>query len=342
MSCKSTLLSFFLVTVVATSISAKTDKKTSKFRLAILNIRAKEGFSQPTADILTHIIRTKMVNTRMFIIIEKENVDLIFKEQSLSLSGCIDSACSIRIGKLLSADKILVGTASRIGKKIHIQLKITDVSKGRIEISETGTSVGVDNLEDTAHRLVRRISARLSGVNEDEIVVYANMKRWQRFWRSAILPGWGQLSEGYKFKGRGFIIATAIVLPAYLYSYAIMDRRRSDYRMYDASPFAFLTVNTPINPALPYLYTQLNLAKKREVYVKAANRFNISWGALVSLWIINIIDVIFFSEKSASAEYRNIRFEIAGNLNNFLSEEYTNRKQLSESDTLVFCYEYRF
>ena len=54
------------------------------------------------------------------------------KEQTVQQSGCADTSCAVELGKLLSADKILVGTLNKLGDTYIINARIIDVEKGNM------------------------------------------------------------------------------------------------------------------------------------------------------------------------------------------------------------------
>ena len=72
-----------------------------------------------------------MVNTGVFEVIEQSQAGNILDAQEYSLSGCTDEACAVEIGKLLAAENIVLGSVSKLGKKIIVTAKIIDVSTGQ-------------------------------------------------------------------------------------------------------------------------------------------------------------------------------------------------------------------
>ena len=57
------------------------------------------------------------VNTGLFTVGERGEMDSILKEQGFQASGCTDIECAVKIGKLLSANKMLVGEIGKLGTK---------------------------------------------------------------------------------------------------------------------------------------------------------------------------------------------------------------------------------
>ncbi len=59
---------------------------------------------------------TELVKSGKFRVIERERLDAIMKEKNLVLSGDIDPATAMKIGKLIGVDYILTGALTEYGK----------------------------------------------------------------------------------------------------------------------------------------------------------------------------------------------------------------------------------
>ncbi len=62
---------------------------------------------------------THLVKTGKFSVIERDKLDLVLKEQSLSASGGIDPRTAIELGKLLGVQLILTGSITKFSIKQH-------------------------------------------------------------------------------------------------------------------------------------------------------------------------------------------------------------------------------
>jgi TolB-like protein len=81
-------------------------------------------------------------------LVERENLNKILKEQALSSSGLTEGQ-SIQVGRLLEANKIIMGFFVLSGGKIRIDIRITDTESGIIVHSSKveGPYDGILNLE---------------------------------------------------------------------------------------------------------------------------------------------------------------------------------------------------
>jgi len=100
-----------------------------KMRVAVIDLKAK-GISRTFAKNISELLRGQLINTGDFTVIERSQMKEILKEQGLQMTGCTDSGCAVKIGKLLTANKILVGTVMRIRRQTIVSIRIVDVEKG--------------------------------------------------------------------------------------------------------------------------------------------------------------------------------------------------------------------
>jgi TolB-like protein len=117
-------LSILLFCLIALSLSAQENRRT-----AVVPFNA-VGVSENEAMIITGLFETALVNTKSFSVIEQSQIVDIMEAQAYSLGGCTDESCAIEVGKLLSAEQIILGDLSTIGGKIILNAKIIDVEKG--------------------------------------------------------------------------------------------------------------------------------------------------------------------------------------------------------------------
>ncbi|PKL75170.1 MAG: hypothetical protein CVV27_16770 [Candidatus Melainabacteria bacterium HGW-Melainabacteria-1] len=101
--------------------------------IAVLGISAKGNIGESEASILTDRIRTLVVQSRRFQVMERESMDKILREQGFQTTqDCESNACSVEIGRLLSVRGIITGSISRIGNLYSLNLRVIDVERGTI------------------------------------------------------------------------------------------------------------------------------------------------------------------------------------------------------------------
>lgn len=137
-----------------------------KMRIAVLDFKA-DGTSGLTARMATSLIRTEFVKSGKFIIIERNQMDSILKEQGLQQTGCTDTSCAVQLGKLLSARKMLVGEVSSTEKSILITARIIDVENGTVDFAEVGKAPDEEALDSAAAEITKKLIYNIQSSRED-------------------------------------------------------------------------------------------------------------------------------------------------------------------------------
>ncbi len=126
-------------------------------RIAILEL---EAINTPKvyAKIVRNILEVGLYKTKKYQIVERKQIELIFKEQGLQMSGCIDSSCAIKIGKILSADYMVIGSISKL-TSYTVAIKLVDVAKGTIVYADSERARGNNKLEDAVYSMIKKLQS---------------------------------------------------------------------------------------------------------------------------------------------------------------------------------------
>jgi hypothetical protein len=124
-------------------------------RIAILELEAKNA-PKPYAEIIRDLLEVKLQKSRIFDVLERNQIKMILNEQKFQLSDCSDSICAVQIGKILYADMVIVGSLSKIAK-YTLALKIVDVKNGSIMLADSETAETDAELDRAASSIVDRI-----------------------------------------------------------------------------------------------------------------------------------------------------------------------------------------
>lgn len=114
--------------------------------IAVTDFAAKEVSSSLAINV-SELIRTELINSGRYTVIERSQMKEILKEQGFQQTGCTDVNCAVRMGKLLSAKKILVGSVMKMGSRLIISGRVVDVEKGIGERAATGKANSIDQLD---------------------------------------------------------------------------------------------------------------------------------------------------------------------------------------------------
>jgi len=133
-----------------------------KMRLAVLELEPK-GVSKIIASSVSDLLRTEMVDTGQFIVVERAQMDSILKEQEIQMTGCTDSACAVQLGKLLSARKILIGEVNQMGSGVIITARVVDVEMGVADFASSEKAKDLNDIDRAAKRLAGKLTERITG-----------------------------------------------------------------------------------------------------------------------------------------------------------------------------------
>jgi len=130
------------------------------------------GLSKSDAQSLTLFFETALQNTNTFVLIEQTEADNILQAQEYSLSDCLDEPCATEIGRLLSADQIVLGTVGMVADLHYVTVKIIDVQTGQNLVAkkerDKSLSALVEKLDTIAQLLVGKVGATFA---PDKVVV---------------------------------------------------------------------------------------------------------------------------------------------------------------------------
>ena len=204
------IIVFVIYFIVAFSVQLFAENV--KMRLAVLDLKP-QNVDLGTAKVVSNMLRTSLIDSNVFVIIERGQMDEILNEQGFQQTGCTDSSCAVEIGKLLSTNKILIGEISKLGKSFIITSRVVDVEKGVAEyaVQEKAAS------EDVLDLSIKKLSAKLiSRITENDDYEYSdsvdkksnnkvNLPSGLRAGYTGYLPTDKDISSHYSFFNGGMI-----------------------------------------------------------------------------------------------------------------------------------------
>lgn len=101
-------------------------------------------------------LTTKMVQSGQYIVVEREKLETILKEQKLALFGLLDKGEASIVGKLLTADIILTGSLTKIGDIWSINARLLDAITGVI-LAAINEETNIDTIRLTQSKTNSKI-----------------------------------------------------------------------------------------------------------------------------------------------------------------------------------------
>ena len=149
------LISFIIILLCFTAVHAQESKK--EYGLAVLDLQA-NSVSESEALALSEMLRSSITQTinekseklqALYNLIERSQMDKIFEQFDIQNTGCTDMECAIEFGKMLNADRIIIGSVSLVGSTYMVIARIVDVESSKALVSVDRRVRGViDNVID--------------------------------------------------------------------------------------------------------------------------------------------------------------------------------------------------
>ncbi len=146
MKIKAMLALIFLLGALRPAASAE------KMPIAVLDFGGK-GATKAVAAKVSDQIRSDMVKSGLYAVMEKAQMNGTLKERGLKAAGCADEKCAADIGRALGVRKIVLGAVKKKGKGYVISGKIVDVEKAELECSEKAAAASKGKLNGTVNKL---------------------------------------------------------------------------------------------------------------------------------------------------------------------------------------------
>jgi TolB-like protein len=112
------------------------DKPTLAIAAIRLISRPGEALAAANADNLREDLRTALVKTKLFTVVERGQLDEILRQNKIELKDTFDSETAKKLGQLLKARFFLIGSLSDRGSSTVINVSIIDSVTGAAAIAE--------------------------------------------------------------------------------------------------------------------------------------------------------------------------------------------------------------
>lgn len=189
-----------IMLIVSNSVNAA-----EKIRIAVMDLKP-NNISSGIVSAVSDLARSALVASGLFTVVERSQMDAIFKEQALQKTGCTDTSCAVEIGKLLSANKVVVGEIIGTGKTVIITIRVVDVQSGVAEFSSTEKMNSLDTIDSDVNRLIigliNNIGVEQESTKKNDIFKLSapdNITATNGKYRDRIIITWSPVKEADKY-----------------------------------------------------------------------------------------------------------------------------------------------
>ncbi len=133
-----------------------------KINLAVAEFEAR-NVSQMDAVTISDFLRTELVKTAVFNVVDRSNMQKILAEQRFQMTGCTNQECAVQMGKILNVQKIVIGSLAKMVGIYYITANIIDVETGQITLSERVECPVETELLSAVEKMSHLLEARILG-----------------------------------------------------------------------------------------------------------------------------------------------------------------------------------
>jgi TolB-like protein len=290
---------------VAEALQNNTDwemTSTSKQSVAVIKLLPGSGVSLAEVESVTNLIRTSLVKTNLFSVIDTSAFESSAKKKDCP-AGKKD--CVEKLPESIKVNKIITGTLTKLGKKYIINGNALDGKDNHIVFAEKASASSVEKLEEASEYFAKKVAGGLmedwnEALNSKEAETYANIPY---IWRSALLPGLGQWKFGKDKedsfatkKGFGYGAASFILLANVFYNTQKLAAARETY---DTNHRNFFL--TPSGSGLELIAFSLDNSSFSDLQ-NASKDTKLAAGLFIGFYIFNIADAFFLGRPIFGAK----------------------------------------
>jgi TolB-like protein len=140
----------FILLVFLTTGQARAEIKQTVAVLDFESVGAEEHLGKAVAE----IIRTELIDTNRYRVVERAQINKAISEQKLQKSGLIDDKSAVELGKILGADMIVIGSMVKIGTSYTINSRMVDTKTGEAKLGKNVTGNDLNLLTTLSRTLL--------------------------------------------------------------------------------------------------------------------------------------------------------------------------------------------
>lgn len=169
------IASFF--TIIQTSPTFAADEN-GRAHVAVVDFE--DLTDQDLGAAVAENFRTALAAGGAYSVIERGQLEEVLREQKLSASDMTDAGSASRVGKLLDADYVAVGSIVRLGEKYTINVRFVDVATSETVRAGQASGSSLDDFDEMVDALVTACGGRSTMVTTTGLpvapgdTIYAN------------------------------------------------------------------------------------------------------------------------------------------------------------------------
>ena len=132
-----------------------------KMSIAVMDLEP-QGVDVTVAQTLSEIMRTELLNTGRFEVLERAQMDRLIEEMKLQQTGLTDAQDAAELGKVLNVEKLIIGSIGQMGNVFHLNVRLVDVGKAVTEVAERSECPAQEEkLPEAITEVIRQIAMKI-------------------------------------------------------------------------------------------------------------------------------------------------------------------------------------
>ncbi|MBN2051183.1 MAG: hypothetical protein JW760_12095 [Spirochaetales bacterium] len=107
-----------------------------------------DGVSEAEMRSIINVLSSALFKGGVFTVIDVSQRENVLKEMEFSMSGCTNESCYLEVGKLLSAEGIVVGSLGKVGSRYVLSVKLLKTETAATVSTADGMYADLDKLLD--------------------------------------------------------------------------------------------------------------------------------------------------------------------------------------------------
>ena len=128
--------------------------------VAMIDFEA-NNVEESVAQALTEEVLTEMIKLDAYQVIERSKMRELIQEQNFQNSGCVNTACAVKLGNILGVKYIITGTVNLVGNLYSVNAKMILVENGVITKTASYKDRKIENLMEFG---MKDVAVQLSDV----------------------------------------------------------------------------------------------------------------------------------------------------------------------------------
>lgn len=139
------------------SIEKKPPKRMGNL-IAVFDFDIHGNIDKSISRALADSVSIQVVKSGKYEVIDRMNIDKIFREQAFQMTGSVTKERAVEAGQLLGVGKIIVGSLSLVGKTYYLTVTFVDVETGKtVGIEEDSCKCEVDEVIASSKRAADKL-----------------------------------------------------------------------------------------------------------------------------------------------------------------------------------------